>query len=125
MNKKKEKKNLKKIISITKAKSINKFPINQKRQKRQNNKIKYISNINLENEKNDYFKENIKNNEKRLEISKDKGNKYTNHKDSDDGINYYDFKAHFKYNDLVEALNLIKKGKNENISNRPKTKSSR
>ena len=77
----------------------------------------------MENEKNDYFKENIKNNEKRLEISKDKGNKYTNHKDSDDGINYYDFKAHFKYNDLVEALNLIKKGKNENISNRPKTKS--
>ena len=65
MNKKKDKKNLKKIISITKAKSTNKFPINQKRQ---NNKIKHISNINLENEKNDYFKENIKNNEKRLEI---------------------------------------------------------
>ena len=122
MNKKKDKKNLKKIISITKAKSTNKFPINQKRQ---NNKIKHISNINLENEKNDYFKENIKNNEKRLEISKDKENKYTNNKDSDDGKNYYDFKAHFKYNDLVEALNLIKEGKNENMSNRPKTKSNK
>ena len=115
MNKKKDNKNLTKIISITKTKSINKLPDNQK------TKNKKITNIYLRDDKiaNDFKKS--KQEEKRLEISGDEGKKYKNIKEENNENNYFDFQAHFKYNDLVEALSSLKKGKNQIISHTDKT----
>ena len=116
MNKKKLNKNLKKIISVTKVNSINKL-LNQK--KIQKNRIKNISNINLKNEEIDNVK---KNEEKRLEVSVDREKQIKNKKETKDEKNNLDFNAHFKYNDLVNALTTLKNNnKNQDSSNRNKT----
>ena len=117
MNKKNEKKNLKKIISITKVKSINKLPSNEKRKI---NRIKNISNSNLECQEIDISTKKEKH-EKRLEISEDEGKKIKNKNEEKDANNYFDFNAHFKYNELVEALNTLKNDKNESNSKNNKT----
>ena len=101
MNKKKEVNNFKKIISITKEKSINKLKSGKKIQKNK------INNINLHNDKKDNITKNIEKKEKRLEISFDKQNKVQNREDINERNNYFDFKAHFKYNDLVDALSSL------------------
>ena len=117
MNKKNEKKNLKKIISITKVKSINKLPSNEKRKI---NRIKNISNSNLECQEIDISTKKEKH-EKRLEISEDEGKKIKNKNGEKDANNYFDFNAHFKYNELVEALNTLKNDKHESNSKNNKT----
>ena len=101
MNKKNEFKNLKKIISITKTKSINK---KSKSPKTKSNKIENIKNIKLHINKNEYEENKC---EKKLKISKEKGLDKNNDNEKINDNNYFDFKAHFKYKDLVEALNSL------------------
>jgi len=117
MNKKNEKKNLKKIISITKEKYITKLPANENRKI---NRIKNISNLSLQEQQIDISIKKDKHT-KRLEISEDEGKKNKNKKDEKEGNNYFDFNAHFKYNDLVDALNTLKMNKNESNSKNGKT----
>ena len=117
MNKKNEKKNLKKIISITKEKYITKLPANENRKI---NRIKNISNLSLQEQQIDISIKKDKHT-KRLEISEDEGKKNKNKKDGKEGNNYFDFNAHFKYNDLVDALNTLKMNKNESNSKNGKT----
>ena len=113
MNQKKVNKNLKKIISVTKVKSINKLLDHKKIKK---NTIKNISNIHQKSAVINNDKKNEKNEEKRLVVSVDREKHKKNRKEINEEKNNLDFNAHFKYNDLVEALTSLKNNKNQNSS---------
>ena len=92
-------------IAIKSIKLINKDNLNDFKK----NKIKENTHSNLDNaDKNNNLKiQQIKNNEV---LYKRK------HKPKEEP-KYFDFNAHFKYNELVEALNKLKTNKNESTSN--------
>ena len=113
MNQKKVNKNLKKIISVTKVKSINKLLDHKKIKK---NTIKNISNIHQKSAVINNDKKNEKNEEKRLVVSVDREKHIKNKKEINEEKKNLDFNAHFKYNDLVEALTSLKNNKNQNSS---------
>ena len=89
-------------------------------EKRKINRIKNISNSNLECQEIDISTKKEKH-EKRLEVSEEEGKKIKNKNGEKDANNYFDFNAHFKYNELVEALNTLKNDKNESNSKNNKT----
>lgn len=103
MNKKIQNINLKEIISKKKTDSTKLSLV----KKNNDNYIKSIVNINIEKEKinDDINKEN-----------KQSVNKNKNENEADN--KYYEFKAHFKYNELVKALSSLKDPSNsKNIKN--------
>ena len=82
--------------------------INKENFDKKKNKINDNSNINTEQTKSNNFKiQQIKNNEN---IANKKPKKKEEQK-------YFEFHAHFKYNELVDALNKLKSTKNESTSN--------
>ena len=82
--------------------------INKENFDKKKNKINDNSNINTEQTKSNNFKiQQIKNNE-------NIANKKTKKKEEQ---KYFEFHAHFKYNELVDALNKLKSTKNESTSN--------
>ena len=82
--------------------------INKENFDKKKNKINGNSNINTEQTKSNNFKiQQIKNNEN---IANKKPKKKEEQK-------YFEFHAHFKYNELVDALNKLKSTKNESTSN--------
>ena len=82
------------------------------------------TNNNLQNEENKKNQNNINDNLSDNNITFNKENKNLNkHKINDDIENdeddrkYFEFNAHFKYQELVEALNALQSKKNESTSN--------
>ena len=85
--------------------------------------IKLINKENLEtkkqkiNENNNLISEQIKNNN--FKIQQIKNNEIDNNRKikKKEEQKYFEFHAHFKYNELVDALNKLKSSKNESTSN--------
>ena len=95
-----------KLKENTKIKSIT--LINKENRDMKKNKITYNSNINIKQINSNNFKiQQMKNNEMII-------NKKTKKKEEQ---KYFEFHAHFKYNELVDALNKLKSTKNESTSN--------
>ena len=111
MIKPKDNTNLKTIISITKEETnnnnksttndISKIKSNEKQN--QDKTKSHLNNLNL--------KENNKNNEEQVK------NLEENNDEENDEKKYFEFNAHFKYQELVDALNVLISKKNESTSN--------
>ena len=111
MIKPKDNTNLKTIISITKEETnnnnksttndISKIKSNEKQN--QDKTKSHLNNLNL--------KENNKNNEEQVK------NFEENNDEENDEKKYFEFNAHFKYQELVDALNVLISKKNESTSN--------
>ena len=116
MNKAKENINHKrKIISITKDEVNNNIMAKNYDDilNKENNENKNIQNNYNENDKNNNLlnkKENINNKESKF-------NEENDDDDDEEDKKYFEFNAHFKYQELVEALNALQSKKNESTSN--------
>ena len=99
---------LKTIISLTKEETNS----NNKSINNDVSKIKNNENPNQEN-----VSEQLKSNVKLKDNNNIEGHNLEENDDEDEGRKYYEFNAHFKYQELVEALNALQNKKNESTSN--------